>query len=286
MRSAAARPVLFSCYVFALALAGQPGQSFAEGEGQPTNDDRQQSGRLIAFTTPVGSAELDLSRLSPYRARWNSPGNEIEERLELDENGNWRHTQATFQVADKRRVQIAKEVRVLSGADLQSRYWSREFVIDSPKIPFRKSEISLNGLEMKGTRTALDGQEPKIAFDLPMPAFDGWIVGLAIATLPLETGYWASLPTVTHTFEGIHHLTVRVIDRATIEAGNGEPAESWVVEAEWVDLGSGDIYPPGAAETGGVYHLAVNPGNGVPPVIKYEAQSNPILWDGIRSQPD
>lgn len=243
---------------------------------------RHVSGRLIAYTTPVGAAEMNAERIQPYHARWTSPGGVFEEKLVAENKTVWEHEQIAYQGNGAEAIKVSTETRRLSRADLRSLSWSRVFHVESPNLPYRNVSVETNGNHYSGLMTKMDGGNAPYDAALPMPVFDGWIAGLAIAALPLKEDYWASLPTATHLFKGIHHLTIRVVAREEYETPRGEKIDAWAVEAEWVDLGSGDIYEPGAEGDGGVYHIAVEPGGGVPYVLKYEAQSNPIAWDGER----
>ena len=151
-------------------------------------------------------------------------------------------------------------------------------------MPFKSVVTRIENGDLVGEMVTNEGATAPFNAPLPMPVFDGWIAGLAIAALPLDEGYWASIPTATYIFKGVHHLTAKVVGRQMLETPLGEMIDVWAVEAEWVDLGSGDIYEPGPAGAGGLYHIAVTPGDGVPYVVKYEAQSNPIMWDGVRQK--
>ncbi len=248
-------------------------------------DPRYVSERLIAYTTPVGAVEVNADVIKPYNAKWNSPNGVFEETLEAVDDATWKHIQIMYQLKDGEPVKVATETRTLSRADLRSLSWARKFHIDSPNLPFKEVSTVVGPEGLTGEMINNDGAKEPFNAPLPMPVFDGWIAGIAIAAMPLEEGYWSSFPTATYIFKGVHHLTIRVIGRETMETPLGEDIDVWAVEAEWIDLGSGDIYEPGAAGAGGIYHIAVTPGDGIPYVVKYEAQSNPIMWDGVRQAP-
>ena len=246
------------------------------------NDPRYLSERLIAYTTPVGAAEVNAAAIKPYSARWTSPGGVFEETLAAGDGETWTHTQIMYQLNEGNEVKVATETRTLSRQNLRSLGWARRHHIESPRLPFKSVTTKVESAGLVGEMITNDGEAAPFNAPLPMPVFDGWIAGIAIASLPLAENYWASIPTATYIFKGVHHLTAKVVARELIETPRGEMIEVWAVEAEWVDLGNGDIYEPGPTGAGGLYHIAVTPGDGVPYVIKYEAQSNPIMWDGVR----
>lgn len=265
-----------------LFIAGAAGAKAQEETADPADDARHVSGRLIAYTTPVGASEVNAAAIKPFAARWTTGRGVFEETLEAVDEARWRHTQIQYRLTDDGAEKAATETRTLSRKDLRSLSWTREHHRESESLPFKSVAVDVRPDGIVGEMTTNDGANAPYNSPLPMPMFDGWIAGLAIAALPLEESYWASLPTATYIFKGVHHLTVRVVGRETFVTPQGEEIDTWRVEAEWVDLGSGDIYEPGAEGAGGVYNLAVEPGDGVPYVVKYEAQSNPIVWDGVR----
>ena len=170
----------------------------------------------------------------------------LRKSLEAVDDATWRHTQTSFQDKDGTMIKVATEVRTLSRADLRSLSWERKHHIESPQLPFKNVSVTVKPDGIYGEMTTNEGDKAPFNAALPMPVFDGWIAGIAIAALPLAEGYWASIPTGTYLFQGSHHLTVSVVGRTQMEAANGEKIDTWEVNAEWVDLGSGDIYQPGA----------------------------------------
>jgi len=279
-------PMLIAAAVFSTLVSGCASateDASVESQAVKADDTRHVSGRLIAYTTPVGASEVNAGAIKPYAARWTTPrGGVFEETLEAVDGATWKHTQILSRTTDGDAVKVATETRTLSRDDLRSLSWARTHHIGSPNLPFKDVATEVRADGLFGEMTTLEGEKAPFNSPLPMPVFDGWIAGIAIAALPLKEGYWASLPTATYIFKGVHHITLRVVGRETLKTPQGEDIDTWKVEAEWVDLGSGDIYEPGAEGTGGVYHMAVEPGGGVPYVVKYEAQSNPIMWDGVR----
>ncbi len=117
--------------------------------------------------------------------------------------------------------------------------------------------------------------------DLAMPMFAGQIGGLTFAALPLRAGYVATLPMVIPNL-GIYWIEASVIGKKMIPTADGGSVEVWEVNANWFNLTDGDIYEPGRDGDGGVYYIAVTPGDGIPPVIEYVNNGAIIAWDGVR----
>ncbi|GAB4526518.1 MAG: hypothetical protein Tsb0010_09850 [Parvularculaceae bacterium] len=276
----------------ALAAAAAGLLSAASAQAQPPEPDapdetqadaRHVSGRLIAYTTPVGSSEIRASAIRPYRARWTTANGAIEEELEFADEARLRHTQRAYRNMNDRLTLVATETRMISRADLRSLSWARRHDADlSARAPFSSVRGEMRPGAFVGEMTTYDGATEPYEYSTPGLAFDGWIVGLVIAALPLRGGYWASLPTTTHIARGNHHLTARVVGEDVYETPQGEEIPVWRVAAEWVHLENGDVYDPGAAGSGGVYGIAKAPGGGVPYVVSYENAQASILWDGVR----
>jgi hypothetical protein len=113
--------------------------------------------------------------------------------------------------------------------------------------------------------------------------FEGQIGGLTLATLPLTDGYTATLPMIIPTL-GIYWIEASVKGKKTIMTEGGDSVETWEVDANWFNLTDGDIYEPGRDGDGGTYYIALNPGNGIPPVIEYANKGAGVTWDGVRRQ--
>ena len=75
----------------------------------PQTDPRYVSERLIAYTTPVGAAEVNAGAIKPYRARWTSPGGVFEETLVSADDKNWTHTQIMYQLNGEDAVKVGTE---------------------------------------------------------------------------------------------------------------------------------------------------------------------------------
>lgn len=244
------------------------------------------------YTVLVGSPAVNAAAIAPYHAVWNTRQGFIEERLTSADETRWRHVQRTFaplsretmdQVAMTDDYLAAEETRLIMRDTLASNYLHRQLLreVRDPSAS-RTIEVAADAEGYAGIATRADGEKLSWQLRTGRESFDGWIAGLTIAALPLETGYTATLPTVTHLFRGSHSLTVTVTGQVPVAVATGETIDCWEVEAEWVELATGDVYEPGRDGAGGSYYVAVNPGAGVPSVVEYASESASIVWDGVR----
>ena len=241
------------------------------------------------YSVQVGSPEVSTSRLAPYHAVWTQ---------DAPNEGEWVRTQATFEEmlsvgSDGQWVHIQKnhlgngmvkiDTRRLDRKTLQVLDLTIEFENAPPEQP-AKVYYDMTGDSFAADVTFADGRKVTgQARDLAMPMFDGQIAGLTIAALPLADGYVATLPMVIPNL-GIYWIEVSVVGKKEIQAGDAKSIPVWEVNANWLNLTDGDIYEPGRGGDGGVYYIAVNPGDGVPPVIEYANSGTIIAWDGIRRE--
>ncbi len=246
-------------------------------------------------SVPVGSPSINAAAIQPYHAVWSNGPGLMEEQLTITDGGQLQHVQRGYgplsretinEVAVDDAYLAVAETRLLARETLASVYMRREILRALPDpAAHRVIEVAADDEGYAGLATTVGGSITSWQLRTGHPSFDGWIAGLAIAALPLEAGYTASLPTVTHLFRGSHSLTVTVTGQEIVTAGNGEQVNCWAVEAHWLDHASGDIYEPGPNGDGGTYFIAVNPGAGVPYVVQYVNASSNIVWDGVRRDP-
>ena len=244
------------------------------------------SGETPAYTTPIGAAAVETSRLQPYLARWtqettDEDGNWVingsfEERLEIDQKGHWRHTQI---LRRKAAGVVVTGLRTLDHKTLQPLRFERH-VENAPQGAPVGFVVTYGRHGYEREITAADGTVTSLKRDLDLPMFDGSIAGLVIAALPLEDGYYASLPTVIPALKATYWLEARVVGQKTFTAADGSQVETWEVNAEWYNIDAKDVYPGGRDHSGGAYYIAMKPGAGVPHVVEYAANGVRITWDG------
>jgi len=239
------------------------------------------------YSVPVGSEQVDTVLLKPYHAIWTqhnpengkmvkSPGS-FEEILSLTKNGQWLHVQKTRM----RNGMVKIETSILDRATWQYLSLTITYENGPDNIPAQvfydltkddyTAKVTLKDGSVKSGKTRTKS----------LAMFNGQIGGLAMATLPLKERYVATLPMIIPNL-GIFWIEATVIAKKTIPTADGASQEVWEVNANWLNLNVGEVYEPGRDGDGGVYYIAVNPGNGVPPVIEYVNDGAVIAWDGVR----
>jgi len=246
----------------------------------------------LAYTTPVGSRIVDTGKLSPYHAVWvrHTRDDEesdwaitgsAEETLKVDENGRWRHTQI---IRPTDSDQKGTAIRTFDFSTFRPLHFTRTLENGPEGAPV-EIELEYGPIDVTGHYLLADGTEIPFHQELPMPMFDGFIVGLVIATLPLEKGFRETLPTVIPTLKSTYWMEVVVTGKIPYEVITGEVIEVWEVTVNWYNIDAEDWYPPGRDEWGGAYYIAVEPGNGVPFVVEYAHSTLVFAWDGVRRKP-
>jgi len=244
-------------------------------------------GPELSYTAPMGARVFDVSKLAPYHAvwsrsikpeeEWTSQG-EAEEILEVDDDGNWVHTQITTVPGTDRVITV---VRTLDGTTLRPLHTLRTDSAAPEGAPVQV-EFTYGPIDVTGTYTFGDGSSEPYEKALPMPMFDGSIVGLPIATMPLAEGYRETIPTVIPSLNATYWLEIEVTGKMPYEVQTGEVIDVWEVTANWYNVDDEDWYPPGRDDWGGAYYIAVEPGNGVPYVVEYAHSTLVFAWDGKR----
>ncbi|WP_262695735.1 hypothetical protein [Kordiimonas aquimaris] len=238
------------------------------------------------YSVPVGSSDVNSDRLKPYSAKWTQLVRDegqfvstpvvFEETLSLDEDGNWLHTQTVTTGG----VLNGSGIRTLDRQTLE--VLSLELLFQNPaEGQPSKVYYDLTETEFAADVTFADGRKQKGQSRFKaIPMFDGQIAGVTIAALPLKQGYSATLPMIIPNL-GVYWIEVTVVSRRKIAAGQRSDIDVWEVEAHWLNLTDGDIYPSGRDGSGGVYYIAAIPEPGMPHVIEYANDTSVISWDGI-----
>lgn len=253
--------------------------SWAEEEKAPAPE--------LSYTAPVGARVYDLSKLQPYTAGWiQSIKNEetwevvgtVEETLDFDEAGNRRHV--TFQQREGSNAK-ARVTRTLAKDNFTPLHFLKTLENGPPEAPV-EINFDIGPLDVRGYYLAADGTKKPYSKEFPVPTFDGSIIGLVIATMPLEEDYRETFPTSIPTLNASYWLEIKVTGKIPYEVVTGEVIEVWEVTANWYNIDAQDWYPPGRDDWGGAYYIAVEPGNGVPYVVEYAHSTLIYAWDGVR----
>lgn len=242
---------------------------------------------MLSYTTPVGSRVVDTGKLFPYLAVWvQSIKNEetwetvgtIQETFEIDENGQWRHTQTPKRDGSNLNVEV---IRTMDRDTFRPLHFLRTMENGPEGAPV-EINFEIAPIDVTGQFLLADGTTKPFAKELSMPMFDGSIIGLVIATLPLREGYRETLPTSIPTLNATYWLEIEVTGKIPYEVLTGEVIEVWEVTTNWYNIDDQEWYPPGRDAWGGAYYIAVQPGGGVPFVIEYAHSTLIFAWDGQR----
>lgn len=265
---------------FLILVIWQP-LSNAEEEKEPAPE--------LSYTAPVGARVYDLSRLQPYNAVWIqslkvedtwSVVGTMEEILEFDENGQWRHTQIPRRDGSEVKVEA---IRTLTQKNFTPVHFLRTMENGPPQAPV-EINFKITPLDVSGYYLAADGAKRDYVKEFPVPTFDGSIIGLVIATMPLTEGYRETIPTAIPTLNASYWLEIQVTGKIPYEVFTGEVIDVWEVTTNWYNIDDQDWYPPGRDDWGGAYYIAVEPGGGVPYVVEYAHSTLIFAWDGERRE--
>jgi hypothetical protein len=246
------------------------------------------TGPVAAFDpeiTPVlvGDGTVDGGRLQAFDGLWDSyqrgepdvRRGRFREHFELhdDEMGSqWVHEQLIF----RGDVSVGAAVLRLDPSTLAPVKLVQHFADHPQGIQRIQLDFDASGYTR---RTTTDGIEAEDRVELPVAAYYGNSFGLAVAALPLTDGYRARLPSVFPAWDGLYWLELTVVGRAerslSDEAG-GQSVEVFLVDADWLNVNDGSIYPPGPDASGGRYEIVVDPMPGQAPVWRYISDTSDI----------
>lgn len=236
-----------------------------------------------------GSSMVKGSSLAPYDASWQSRGNQggewqdqgvITETMTL-EGDRWVRIQVTHRQGWGTRTRVEMDRTTLRPLLLR-----RSLLPDTPSqvveqlkgAGFMKEfEMRFEGSTYETHTETFDGETGVERGDVGTPFFDGSVLGLVIAALPLDTGSEARIPIlfVDGRAGGVTPYWVEASVRGT-EVVEGK--EAIRVDVGWAEWDSGVISSaPGPDAAGGAYWITPNSGGAVPPVPRYRNESFDVL---------
>ena len=110
-------------------------------------------------------------------------------------------------------------------------------------------------------------QEAFPAITLKSAMFEGDVLGVVLAALPLKKGFRARLPVMYSQMSIPYTVVARVVGHQDFKTVTGATVRAWAVETDWHDLKSGEVSPGGGS--GGTYYVVPKPPPGYPHVPKY-----------------
>ena len=237
---------------------------------------------VYVYDVVPGSEAIQTDRIREYHARWRQlargedglvdSGTVFEERVRRTSD-RILHTQI---VQTARGIKVTEE-RTFDRRTLQPLSLSRELE-NGPDGSPRKIILEATDVAWRGTSEMEGGKPEAFEYVAATRAFDGWVAGLTLASLPLAVGYEARLPAMVQLQRATYWLRARVVERKEVRYGDSEPVPVWVVETDWVNVVDGSRSPGGAEESGGAYLIAMAPEGDQPHVIEYANNGAVIRW--------
>ncbi len=249
---------------------------------------RAGSGQEAVSVLP-GNGMVVGSALTAYDASWQSRDNQtgewqdravITEALTV-EGDRWVRVQET------KRPAWGVQTRVeMDRATLRPLFLRRTLLPNTPQQVMdqlaangfvKELEIHFNGASYETHTTAFDGTTDVKRGEIGEPFFDGSILGLVIAALPLKDGYEARIP-ILFVDGRAGDVTPYWVEASVIgsEPVNGKDAMR--VDVGWAEFDSGVVTSaPGPEAAGGAYWITKNAGGDVPPVPRYRNENVDIV---------
>lgn len=233
---------------------------------------------------PVGDPAVSGTSLPAYEFEWaqyqRGPGTlsepsatyrETFEREELDGRYVWVHQQWM----DTGRGFSAHATTVLDRRSLAPISMVREL----EGHPQGLSHVELRFDETGYTKRSQRGEFDRSSrVELATPSFDGAIFGIAIAGLPLAEGLRVRMPTVFTAWDGLYWLELSVTGRREVD-WQGRTFEVLLVDADWLNVNDGSIYPGGPDLSGGRYEILA-------PEHREEGSGLPLVWRYVNDTGD
>ena len=227
----------------------------------------------------VGDARIAGGRIKPGRATyyvrvknpagsWVGQGTitETAKSIEVEGQAAICREQVRLQPDWKRVIHTA----VFANKDLTP-FSTRRRMDDTSQYPVGAEiafDLNYKGKLLAGSHQAKGGEKgPVEAIDMGMAMFEGDVLGLLLAALPLREGFLAKLPVMYSQQRAPYWVVARVVGRKTFTTGTGTSVNAWAVETDWHDMKTGDVYP--GKGSGGTYYVVPDPPAGYPNVPKY-----------------
>jgi hypothetical protein len=235
----------------------------------------------IAYTQDGPS--FDSNRLQPYGATWRqlTDGEDglalracISETLFRDLSGDWVHVQTGRSVQSG---QLRQEIRTLSAADMRTTHLYRA-PLQTPQDNITWQRLELTPQSAEGVFGNLDGSTQSFERLYEQPVRDGWILGLIIASLPLENNMIVRDRVAIPVLDQRYDVEIRADGPHLWETDSGESIPVWEVGVAWTNLDDDDLYAAGPNRPGGTYYIAVDPAPYAPHVVGYRNETVSIEW--------
>lgn len=238
---------------------------------------------LGGFAHAQQGADFDSSRLQPFGATWRqmTVGEDgpvlsgcIAEALFRRPSGEWMHVQTARGIESGR---MRQEVRTLSASDMRTTSLYRA-PLQAPLGDIVWQHLQLTPRSAQGVAAHRDGATRPLRLTYDEPVRDGWILGLVIASLPLEQGLVVRDRVAIPLLEQQFDIVVRTDGPRPWPLDSGDSIQVWEVGVAWTNLDDADVYAAGPDQPGGAYYIAVDPEPYAPHVVGYRNENVSIEW--------
>jgi hypothetical protein len=219
--------------VTAIGLGAEP----APAARVPELPNEEETATAAPPRISVGDPSVSGEHLVPYTNRWKftqqKPGgpaveagiwNDALEKTTYNGRPALKRIQTVQYTKKDIRIRIVDVFDPKTMAPLTFDY-SRSSDGNERHVEFEHSKVTYRHTEKRDARP----EEATVALDRPVFNFYG-LYGVLVSTLPLREGYAAEIPAFDTDRMAIDWVPVRVVGRATVEAGPRKTAETWVVE--------------------------------------------------------
>lgn len=204
---------------------------------------------------------------------WVASGNIREELAAIDEK-YWQHIQSQFSTKSDEQAKISV-IRKLRKSDLFTEALQQKLP-SSAKVGAKSISAKFGNHQIQREIIDHNNKIKKQQVELPFDGFDGFILGLALAGLPLEDGKVFRLPSVIANFLNGYWVDAAVSDGGSVSV-NGQSHPVWFVDVSWLNIHDGETYSPGPDASGGRYTIFKEQPKGVPAVYRYKTDSLDIV---------
>ncbi|MEE8119545.1 MAG: hypothetical protein V3T39_08315 [Gammaproteobacteria bacterium] len=231
----------------------------------------------------VGAEEIRAERLKEFQFTWIQV---IEQNDEWVERGSYseslkkddmklRHEQIISLPGDR-------SINTVTDFDAKTLFVNSVVRNITSGSPDRPSRIEIHyGDDGYSQRVTLgNGEQSESSLHTAVKPFASQAFGLVISALPLETDYRARLPVAFPQLQMWYWIELVVVDEITVQY-KGRDVELFVVDAHWMNVSDGSVYPGGKDQSGGQYHIVKDGGGDLPHVWRYMSEHVDIRPAGI-----
>ena len=234
----------------------------------------------------IGNELVDGTKIQTYSGVWKQYTIQKGERID---NGFIRETGRMISFEDKQVFAQQQEIENAQGKKV-----TRQIILDRYTLKPIKIDTQIDAGRENNKRGSVvifhdkgyvaqdvdeDGKIQSRSIMLPADMYYGMSFGGVIATLPLETGFKVRMPTVFPSWDGMYWLELTVAAEETVQAPDDETLAVYRVDAEWLNLADGEIYPAGPNSSGGAYYILKNNHKDIPRVWRYVTDTYEVIFD-------